>query len=361
MPALLNRMSIGPNAAATSCAKARLGSDIDHIERAMHRTPPKRADLVRRLLGLSPIVEMAERDVGALCREGERRCPADAARSASDQRNLSCKLHRIASSVRRSIRSTRHAGRSMPPAHHRPKAGMRRADRAGSAARGSDGNTPGASLLTQTAPSSRTACARTPRATRGPPHRRAPPNGTRQASHPLEPVAHRRQVVQQIALNDTRRIAPRHCRWRRAGDRSRSACSGHTSVSSQAQSAASATSIGCEIKAEPPHDTRMHRGQRRCRVGAAREDRRIRGRWRQSALPHSRSHSDRAAGTDRPTHPLRAAPAAAAVAPEPAAAWRNGRLHWSACGVPTSYARTAGALSRSMVRNAGQSRGVPHT
>jgi hypothetical protein len=53
------------------------------------------------------------------------------------------------------------------------------------------------------------------------------------------------------------------------------------------------------------------------------------------ALPHSRSRSDRGAGTDRPTHPLRAAPAVAAVAPEQAEAWRNGRLHWSACGVPT--------------------------
>ena len=53
------------------------------------------------------------------------------------------------------------------------------------------------------------------------------------------------------------------------------------------------------------------------------------------AIPHSHSHSDREAGTDRPMHPLRAAPAVAAIAPVQAAAWRNGRLHWFACDVPT--------------------------
>ena len=43
----------------------------------MHCTPPKCADLIRCLLGFRPIVEMAERDVRALCGESERRCPAD--------------------------------------------------------------------------------------------------------------------------------------------------------------------------------------------------------------------------------------------------------------------------------------------
>ena len=95
MPALLNRMSIGPSSRAASLGEGPAGRDVGDVDRAVQRAPAERADLAGGLVGLGVVVEMAEGDVGALGGEGERRGAADAARAAGDQRDFSRKLHAV--------------------------------------------------------------------------------------------------------------------------------------------------------------------------------------------------------------------------------------------------------------------------
>ena len=86
-------MSIGPKAARGLGGEGAGGRGVGHVQRAVHRSTAERGDFRRRRVGLRAVVEMAERDVGALGREGERGGTADAARSAGDQRDLSRELH----------------------------------------------------------------------------------------------------------------------------------------------------------------------------------------------------------------------------------------------------------------------------
>ena len=103
MPALLNRMSIGPSSRAASAAKARPGRDVGDVDRAVQGAPAERADLAGGLVGLGPVVEMAKGDVRALGGEGQRRGAADAARAAGDQSDFSRELHAVLPVARTTI------------------------------------------------------------------------------------------------------------------------------------------------------------------------------------------------------------------------------------------------------------------
>ena len=87
----------------------------------MHRAPPQCADLVRGLLSLGIVVQMAERDIGTLGGEGERGGTADAARSTGDQRDFSLQVSCLVSHASRHVApdaaagpSLRHADRPHP-------------------------------------------------------------------------------------------------------------------------------------------------------------------------------------------------------------------------------------------------------
>ena len=92
-------MSIGPSVAGGLLRERATCGDVHDIDRAMQRAPAKRADFASRLLRLCTIVQMAERDVGALGCERERGGAADATRSAGDQRHLTLQFHLAFSSV----------------------------------------------------------------------------------------------------------------------------------------------------------------------------------------------------------------------------------------------------------------------
>ena len=144
-----------------------------------------------------------------------------------------------------------------------------------------------------------------------------------------------RQILQQVAVHDARRIAAGPRAMRRAQAMQPVGLLGpHQRLQPGA--------VGCigdvdrmQVEPEPPHHARMRRGS----GVAGSADRKHRCVGRSAAAGgarHSRSHSDQAAGTDPPRRPLRSTPAAAAGAPAAAAAWRSGRAHWSACGAPAS-------------------------
>ena len=92
------------------------------------------------------------------------------------------------------------------------------------------------------------------------------------------------QVVQQITLNDTRRISPCHCDGGAQAIQTIGLLGPHQRF--QPGAIRLVRDIHrMQIKADPPHDTRMHQRQRRCCASAAREDRCIRRPWRQLRYP----------------------------------------------------------------------------
>ena len=103
MPALLNRMSIGPSSRAASAGEGPPGGDIGDVDRAVQGAPAERADLAGGLVGLGLVVEMAKGDVRTLGGEGQRRGAADAARAAGDQSDFSRELHAVLPVARTTI------------------------------------------------------------------------------------------------------------------------------------------------------------------------------------------------------------------------------------------------------------------
>ena len=69
------------------------GGNVGYIDRPVHDAASQRPYIRGRCLGLRVIVQMAERDIGALGGEQQRCRTADAAGPTGDQSNLILELH----------------------------------------------------------------------------------------------------------------------------------------------------------------------------------------------------------------------------------------------------------------------------